>query len=216
MNEVQEIDWEECCVCDGKEKGDLRSTTKGITTLAGPFVEFWKNCLLPFDPVKNTTDYAVGEDGTEYPDFERVMLREPAKYNHNCHIRYSPYNLARKKKSLRSKNKKVEVGQSSAFLRLSIRSNSRASSSSAIRNPICIICSEDDAIENVHAAGSFHASKLKLSSKHVMKLKNNWRDIAVCIGDKALVSRLIIGDLGANSSFYHKRCSTNLYNRFTK
>ena len=26
----------------------------------------------------------------------------------------------------------------------------------------------------------------------------------------------MIGDLGANSSFYHKRCSTNLYNRFAK
>ena len=26
----------------------------------------------------------------------------------------------------------------------------------------------------------------------------------------------MIGDLGANTSFYHKRCSTNLYNRFTK
>ena len=42
MNEVQEIKWEECCVCDGEEKGDLRSTTKGIATLAGQFVGFWK------------------------------------------------------------------------------------------------------------------------------------------------------------------------------
>ena len=23
MNEVQEKEWEECCVCDGEEKGDL-------------------------------------------------------------------------------------------------------------------------------------------------------------------------------------------------
>ena len=49
-----------------------------------------------------------------------------------------------------------------------------------------------------------------------MKLTNNWRDIAFYIGDNALVNRLMIGDLGANSSFYHKRCSTNLYNGFTK
>ena len=115
MNEVQEIEWEECCVCDGKEKGDLPSTTKGIVTLARQFVEIWKNGLLPFDPAKITTNYVVGEDGTEHPDFERVMLRKSAKYHHNCHIRYSPYNLARKKKSLRSKNKNVEMGQSSVF-----------------------------------------------------------------------------------------------------
>ena len=34
-HEVQKIEWEECFVCDGKENGDLRSTTKGIVTLAG-------------------------------------------------------------------------------------------------------------------------------------------------------------------------------------
>ena len=90
-------------------------------------------------------------------------------------------------------------------------SNSRASSSLAIPNPICIICGEHDAIENVHAVGAFYASKSKLNSEHVIKLINNWRDIAVYIGDNALINRLIIGDLGANSSFYHKRCSTNLY-----
>ena len=209
MKEVQEIEWEECCVCDGKEKGDLPSTTKGIVTLARQFVEIWKNGLLPFDPAKIKTNYVVGEDGTEHPDFERVMLRKSAKYHHNCHIRYSPYNLARKKKSLRSKNKKAEVGQSSAFLRSSMGSNSRASSCSAITHPICIICGEHDASENVHAAGTFHASKSKLNNEHVIKLKNNWGDIAVYIGDNALVNRLMIGDLGANSSFYHKRCSTN-------
>ena len=60
-------------------------------------MEFWKNGLLPFDPVKITTNYVVGEDETEHPDFERVMLRKSAKYKHNCRIRYSPYNLARKK-----------------------------------------------------------------------------------------------------------------------
>ena len=210
MNEVQEIERKECCVCDGKEKDALRSTAKGIVTLTGQFVEFWKNGLIPFDPAKITNNYVVGEDGTGHPDFERVMLRKSAKYHHNCHIRYSPYNLATKKKSLRSKNKKVEVGQSGAFLRSSVDSNSRASSSSAIPNPICIIYGKHDAIENVHAAGAFHASKWKLNSKHVMKLTSNWRDIAVYIGDNALVNRLMIGDLGTNSSFYHKRCSTNL------
>ena len=82
----------------------------------------------------------------------------------NCLIRYSPYNLTRKEKSLRNKNKKVEVGQSSTFLRLSMDSSSRASSSSVVPNAICIICGEHDAIENVHAAGAFHASKSKLNS----------------------------------------------------
>ena len=43
-------------------------------------MEFWENGLLPFDPSKIKTNYIVGEDGTEHPDFERVMLRKSAKY----------------------------------------------------------------------------------------------------------------------------------------
>ena len=30
MNEVQEIGWGECCVCDDKEKGDLSLQQKGL------------------------------------------------------------------------------------------------------------------------------------------------------------------------------------------
>ena len=106
------------------------------------------------------------------------------------------------------------MGQSRAFLHSSMGANSCASSGSAISNPICIICGELDAIENVHAAAAL--SKSKLNSEHVMKLTNTWRDIAVYIGDNALVNRLMIGDVDADSSFYHKCCSTNLYNQFTK
>ena len=35
-------------------------------------------------------------------------------------------------------------------------------------------------------------------------------------GDDELTSRLLVGDLGANRSFYHKLCSTKLYNKFVK
>ena len=70
------------------------------------------------------------------------------------------------------------------------------------------MCGEDDVIENLHAAEAFHASKSKLNTEHVMKLTNNWRDIAVYITDKATINKLMIGGLGTNSSFYYKRCST--------
>ena len=106
MNEVQEIEWEQCCVCDGKKKGDLRSTTKGIVT--GQFVEFWKNGLLPFDSAKITTNYVVEQDGTEHPDFECFMLRKSAKYHHNCYIRYLPYNLATKKNHYKVRTRKMK------------------------------------------------------------------------------------------------------------
>ena len=40
--------------------------------------------------------------------------------------------------------------------------------------------------------------------------------MATTIGDSRLASRLSIKDLGANSSFYHKRCYAKLYNDFIK
>ena len=120
----------------------------------------------------------------------------------------------RRKKSIQSKNNKVEVGKSSAFLCSSTGSNSSASSSSA--NPYCIICGGHDAIENLLSDGAFYTSKSKLNIEHVMKLTINWRDIAIYISSNPLAKRLMIGDLGANSSFYHKCHSTNLYNWFTK
>ena len=73
------------------------------------------------------------------------------------------------------------MGQSSAFLHSSTGSNSRASLSSAIPNSIYIICGEHNAIENVRAAGAFHASKSKLNSEHVMNLTNNWRNIDIVL-----------------------------------
>ena len=106
--------------------------------------------------------------------------------------------------------------QSSAFLRSPMSSNSRGSSSSPNPSSNCIICGEHEVTENLHAAKAFHVSKSKLNTEHVMKLTNNWRDIAVYIGDIALIIRLMIGGLRANSSFYHERCSTNLYNQFAK
>ena len=98
MKEVQETEWDECSVCDSEKKGDLRSTTKGTVTLAGQFVEFWKNGLLPFGPAKFTANYVVAEDGAKHPDFKHAMHRKSAENHHNCRIRYSSYNLTRKKK----------------------------------------------------------------------------------------------------------------------
>ena len=34
-----------------------------------------------------------------------------------------------------------------------------------------------------------------MNIEHVMKLTKNWRDIAVYIGDNALVNRIMVGDL---------------------
>ena len=82
--------------------------------------------------------------------------------------------------------------------------------------PKCIICKEIDELKNLHDAGAFHVTKTKLKADRVTKQTEQWRHMATTIGDRRLASQLSIGDIGVNSSFYHKRCYTKLYNDFIK
>ena len=82
--------------------------------------------------------------------------------------------------------------------------------------PKYIICNEIDELKNLDAAGALHATKTKLKADHVTKQPKQWRHMATNIGDSRLARRFSIEDLEANSSFYHKRSYTKLYNDFTK
>ena len=208
------IDWTCCCICgDG---GDLRSTSDGIQSLAAQLVAYWKNNVLDFDPGKITSEFVVGDDGQQYPDFKGAMEANNAVYHHNCYIKYRPYKMEKKIKTMQSKRSKTQQDRKSGpSLRSSLGSPS-ASSSLLPVDPMCVICGEHDIIDHLHAAGALHATKSKLNVDHVTKLTNQWRNMALCIGDHALLSRLMIGDLGANSSFYHKNCLNKLHNRYRK
>ena len=81
---------------------------------------------------------------------------------------------------------------------------------------LCILCGQYDITENLCAAGALHATKSKLNEHHVAQLTNKWREMAIYVVDDVLSSRLVIGELGANSAFYHRGCATDLYNRYTK
>ena len=120
-------------------------------------MEFWKNGLLPFDAAKITINYVV-EDETEHPDFEHIMLILITVTFDIHHITWPG-----RKNHYKVRTRKLKWGNLVLFLCSSTNLNSGASSSSVNPNPICIICDEHDAIENLHAAGVFHASKSKLN-----------------------------------------------------
>ena len=54
---------------------------------------------------------------------------------------------------------------------------------------------------------------MKLNVENVTKQIEKWGQMDLIDGDDELSSRLPIGDLGANRSFYHKLCSNKLYNK---
>ena len=178
-------------------------------------MEFWKNDILPFDPAKITTNYVVGEDGTQHPDFELVLLRKSAKYHHNCILDIDHIIWQGRKNHYKVTTRNLKWGNLVPFsvhLWTQIPVHLQFQQFQIL---FVLYAMNMMPFFNVHAAGAFHASKWKLSTEHVIKLTNNWRDIAVYIGNNVLVSSLVIGDLGVNCSFYHKRCSANLFNRFT-
>ena len=141
-----------------------------------------------------------------------VMLIKSAKYHYNRLIWYSLYNLARRKKSLQSKNKKAEVGplpfplQTQTLVHLQVQQ---------IQILFALCAVKMIPLRTYMLLGHF----MHINRNWILKMLLSWQKIgekAVYIGDNALVDRLMIGDVGSNSSFYHKRCSTTLYNRFIK
>ena len=200
----EQIDWTKCVVCQSGD-GELRSTSQGIESLANQFKAWWNDKILPFDAAFLTSHTITDEEGKIYPDFKSAMATNSAKYHHNCKNNFSEFKM----------NKKL----TSATKRLKVEPNIKAAErpmrgeSSALKS-LCIICNKYDDIQNMCAAGSWHATKSKLSGKHVSKLTEQWREMARVTNDDGLVSRLAIGDLGANSSFYHKICYTGFYNRY--
>ena len=205
---LPEINWSNCCICN---TGDvLCSTDAGIESLTKQFVAWWKHDILPFNASRLSNSHIVGDDGVSYPNFENIMKANIGKYHHNCKNNLSDYKLKEKIEITQEKKAKLSTDHSP-----NLRSSSSRSSADS-STPKCIICNETDELKNLHAAGALHATKTKLKADHVTKQTEQWRLMAKTIGDRRLARRLSIGDLGANSSFYYKRCYTMLYNDFIK
>ena len=140
------------------------------------------------------------------------MLRKSAKYHYNRLIWYSLYNMARRKKSLQRKNKKAEVGPFSFPLQTQTLVHLRVQQ---IQILFALCAVNMIPLRTYLLLGHF----MHVNRNWILKMLLSWqiiREKAVYIGDNALVDRLMIGDVGSNSSFYQKRCSATLYNRFTK
>ena len=205
--QLPSIEWSLCCICE--EGGDLRSTNDGIKTLSSNLLKHWEDEVLDFH-----TERIANKNGK--PDCEGSMLGNNAKYHHDCTRKYTDYKRERKQKSLEKKRKKSNPLPSDNTAGPSLRNCDPQQVDSFKTNKVCTICGKGDKIQNLCAAGAFHATKSKLNTNHVAQLTEKWRKMAFRVGDDDLLSRLMVGDLGTNSTFYHKECYSNLYNIYTK
>ena len=133
------------------------------------------------------------------------MLRNNAVYHHDCYSNFSDYKLNKK---LKSKKRKFEKSPEAAGPSHSLRSQCENVPS----NILCYICGNQDELCNLHAAGAKNATKDKLNYSYVEQQTIKWREMASLLGKEALLSRLVIGDVGSNSIFYHLIC----YAKFVK
>ena len=187
-------DWSLCCICQSSvDSGSLK-----VEKLADQFLIFWENGLLPFDASLVSDGQVHGK-----PNFKECMLRNNAVYHHDCYSNFSDYKLHIK---LKSKKRKLEKSTENAGPSKSLRSHCENVPSMVM----CYICGEEDMLCNLHAAGAKGATKDKLNYSNVEQQTSKYREMATFLGKKALLSRPMIGDLGANSIFDHLNCYVRL------
>lgn len=80
----------------------------------------------------------------------------------------------------------------------------------------CAICNQPDSKENLHARGSFHASKWNVNKKENDHATSSWRSMALKVGNNILLNHLSSGDASSNELFYHAQCNNDLYNKCIK
>ena len=79
----------------------------------------------------------------------------------------------------------------------------------------CAICNQTDSPKNLDARGSLHATKRSVNAKH-KEVTENWKFIALKVGNKTLLNHLSTGDASSNESYYHAKCNKSLWNRCIK
>ena len=193
---LNKINWSLCCICQKSSSVKLRSEKESVAELARRLAVFWQNNVLNIKPKLLTDNY--NDDGT--PVFLTPILQNDAKYHKDCYSKYTEYKLNKKLKSKSKETKKDNLANTSSSL--------RSSTAPLISQIICYICGQEDELCNLHAAGAWHASREKLKFDHVEKLTALWRQMATVLDKKELLSRLVIGDLGANSILSQKLLHT--------
>ena len=65
-----------------------------------------------------------------------------------------------------------------------------------------MICNQTDFPENLHARGSFHATKRNVNTQQNSNATESWRSMARKVGNEAILNLLPIGDASSNELYY--------------
>ena len=181
-----------------QDTDDLRSTDQGTNTLVERLKTFWELGELNL----NWQYIATLENGE--PNFRDSFSRNNAKYHHNCASKYSTQKLNRILHRREKEKGKTKTATST-------RSSQEKRQFATI---YCAICNNEDTSENLHAAGSFHATNKDVNRTHNEELTRKWKEMALTVGNTSLLNLLSSGDLASNEIYYHSRCYKDMQNEY--
>ena len=197
------ITWKHCFICQKTGKKDLTGSDDTLQTLANFITEF-RNLGQIEELVWDAINTVVDDKGnrSSAPTLYHSLKKNSACFHRSCGSNYNKQKLDRLKKKL---NDEKQQSTSAPTTRLSIEKKDFASN-------FCAICNQEDVPENLHARGTFHASKRKPDSKQNQTATKNWKEMALKAGNDVLLNHIIIGDSSSSELFYHKKCNDDLYN----
>ena len=200
--QLADIDWRHCFICQQKHKKDLASSQQALQTVADNITEFQNAGEL--DLVWNAITQVTDDEGhrSSAATLNESLQVNKACYHRSCGSRYNKQKLARL-------SEKQEASSSTPFTRSSVEKKDFAGT-------FCAICNKSDIPENLHARGSFHASKRSTNRENNCSATERWKSMALKVGNETLLKHLSTGDASSNELFYHSQCNKDLYNQCIK
>ena len=146
-------DWKLCVICQNDDDDkEIPSSDEGCLSLANNLIEFWKIGQLGIDLKCLASDFKNGQ-----PLLYNVFNEKEVQYHKDCHRKYNKQKLQRQKAKICKLEQCDTVARHS-----SIKRNANVF--------FCIICCNEESPDNMNAAGTFHANKDKINTKHNIEL----------------------------------------------
>ena len=195
------IDWNYCFICQRKQKTDITNTHETLRTVASNITEFRNlgELVLEWDAITEIVD----ENGNRvHTTLYKSLKTNNACFHRNCGTKYN-------KQKLERLTKKRAEQPSPSVRRSSVEKRDFAAL-------FCAICNQTDSPENLHARGSFRATKRNVNAKHNKEVTENWKSMALKVGNETLLNHLSTGDASSNELYYHAECNKSFWNQCIK
>ena len=197
------IDWKYCFICQSRKILPDNTTDTGLQTLCANLTEIWELGELDLEWESMAT--VMNDDGK--PDLY-ASIKDKTQFHQKCKNGYDKQKINRILAKRKKQNQNRE-NSAKPVTRSSIPKKDFGA-------PFCAICGEEDDENNLHAAGTLHATKVDVDTSHNDALTTKWKSMAIKVGNEGLLNLLSSGDTSCNELFYHGQCNVEMWNECSR